>query len=82
VVGVDEPFQGRAATLAERRKSTDAWQKFGAADAKKHYPVNIEETTTAGVRTDIITPLEMPAANRNRVFINLHGGGLILIQVL
>src|SRR5882724_13203477 len=62
-------------TLAERRKSTDAWQKFGSADAKKHYPVNIEETTTAGVPTDIITPLEMPAANRNRVLINLHGGG-------
>jgi acetyl esterase/lipase len=67
--------KGGQQTLAERRKSTDAWQKFGAADAKKHYPVNVEETTTAGVRTDIITPLEMPAANRNRVFINLHGGG-------
>jgi epsilon-lactone hydrolase len=67
--------KGGQQTLAERRKSTDAWQKFGAADAKKHYPVNIEETTTAGVRTDIITPLEMPAANRSRVLINLHGGG-------
>lgn len=29
----------------------------------------------AGVRTDIITPLETPAANKNRVLINLHGGG-------
>jgi acetyl esterase/lipase len=27
------------------------------------------------VRTDIITPLTMPEANRNRVLINLHGGG-------
>ncbi len=62
-------------TLAERRTATDAWRKFGSADAKKHYPVNIEETTTAGVRTDIITPLEMPEANRSRVLINLHGGG-------
>ena len=29
----------------------------------------------AGVRTDIITPLSMPAENKNRVLINLHGGG-------
>ncbi len=28
-----------------------------------------------GVRTDIITPMEMPDANRNCVLINLHGGG-------
>ena len=62
-------------TLAERRASTEAWQKFGSAEAKKHYPVNIEGATIAGVRTDIITPLEMPVANRSRVLINLHGGG-------
>src|SRR5882672_2041581 len=67
--------KGGKQTLEERRTATDAWRKFGSADAKKHYPVNIEETTTAGVRTDIITPLEMPAANRTRVLINLHGGG-------
>jgi len=35
--------------------------------------VNVEETTTAGVRTDIITPLSGGASNR--VLINLHGGG-------
>ena len=40
-----------------------------------YYPVNVEETNIAGVRTDIITPLAMPEANRNRVLINLHGGG-------
>jgi epsilon-lactone hydrolase len=62
-------------TLAERRASTDAWRKSDSAEALKHYPVNIEETTMAGVRTDIITPLEMPASNRHRVLINLHGGG-------
>src|SRR2546430_3927715 len=27
--------------------------------------------------TDIITPLDMPATNKNRVLINLHGGGFI-----
>lgn len=61
--------------LAERRKHTDEWRAKDSAEAKKLYPVNIEETTTAGVRTDIITPLSMPAENRTRVLINLHGGG-------
>ena len=62
-------------SLGERRKRTDEWRKFDSAEARKYYPVNIEETTTAGVRTDIITPLQMPEANRGRVLINLHGGG-------
>lgn len=61
--------------LAERRARTDAWRAKDSAEARKLYPVNVEETTTAGVRTDIITPLETPEANRSRVLINLHGGG-------
>jgi len=64
-----------AQTIEERRRATDAWRKLDAADALKHYPVNIAERRVAGVRTDIITPLEMPEANRGRVLINLHGGG-------
>ncbi|HJT71080.1 MAG TPA: alpha/beta hydrolase [Terriglobales bacterium] len=63
----------REETLAERRKHTDEWRARDSAEAKLLYPVNIEETTTAGVRTDIITPLAQ--ANKNRVLINLHGGG-------
>ena len=62
-------------SLSERRVHTDAWRAKDSAEARKLYPVNIEETTTAGVRADIITPLSMPAENRNRVLINLHGGG-------
>ncbi len=67
--------KGGQQTLAERRAHTDEWRKFGSGEARKYYPANVEETTTAGVRTDIITPLTMPEANRNRVLINLHGGG-------
>jgi len=62
-------------SLAERRARTDAWRVKASAEARKLYPVNVEETTTAGVRTDIITPLTMPAENKSRVLINLHGGG-------
>jgi monoterpene epsilon-lactone hydrolase len=67
--------KGGSQTLAERRASTDEWRKFGSGEARKYYPATVEETTTAGVRTDIITPLTMPEANRERVLINLHGGG-------
>jgi monoterpene epsilon-lactone hydrolase len=62
-------------SLAERRARTDAWRAQNSAEARKNYPVNIEETTIAGVHTDIITPLDTPAENRGRVLINLHGGG-------
>jgi monoterpene epsilon-lactone hydrolase len=64
---------GPPESLAERRARTDVWRKTDSAEARKRYPVNVEETTTAGVRTDIITPLSTPASQR--VLINLHGGG-------
>jgi epsilon-lactone hydrolase len=62
-------------TLAERRARTDAWRAKDSAEARKLYPVNVDEKIIAGVRTDIIAPLTTPAANRDRVLINLHGGG-------
>ncbi len=62
-------------SLAERRRRTDIWRAQDSAEAEKLYPVKIQEITMTGVRTDIITPLEMPDANRDRVLINLHGGG-------
>ncbi|MGH9547550.1 MAG: alpha/beta hydrolase [Terriglobales bacterium] len=67
----------QAQTLAERRVATDAWRKRGSAEARRLYPVNVEETTIAGVRTDVITPLATPEVNRSRVLINLHGGGFV-----
>jgi monoterpene epsilon-lactone hydrolase len=63
--------------LAEQRAGTDAWRKRDAAEACKRFPVKITETTIAGVPTDIIEPLETPAANKDKVLINLHGGGFI-----
>lgn len=52
-------------SLAERRKHTDEWRARDSVEAKRLYPVNVEETITAGVRTDIITPLA--EANKDRV---------------
>jgi acetyl esterase/lipase len=62
-------------SLAERRKRTDEWRVSQSAEARRLFPVNVEEATVAGVRTDIITPITAPEANRSRVLINLHGGG-------
>jgi epsilon-lactone hydrolase len=63
--------------LTDIRAAADAWRARGSADARKLYPVNVEETSVAGVRTDVITPLSMQEENRSRVLINLHGGGFI-----
>ncbi len=63
---------GPPESLAERRARTDEWRKRQSAEARRLFPVNLEETTTAGVRTDIITPL---SGAGQRVLINLHGGG-------
>ena len=63
--------------LAEQRAGTDAWRKRDSDEARKRFPVKITETTTAGVRTDIITPFQTPTANQHKVLINLHGGGFI-----
>jgi monoterpene epsilon-lactone hydrolase len=62
-------------TLAERRARTDAWRGQDSAEARRLYLVNVEEATTAGVRTDIITPPTIVPENQGRVLINLHGGG-------
>jgi monoterpene epsilon-lactone hydrolase len=63
--------------LAEIRSGTDAWRKRDSAEALRLYPVKVEEKIIAGVRTDIITPLDVPDSERRRVLINLHGGGFI-----
>src|ERR1700722_4327773 len=62
-------------TLEQRRARTDAWRLRDSAEALKHYPVAITESEIAGVKIDLISPRRIPAANRHRVFINLHGGG-------
>lgn len=62
-------------TLAERRAKTDAWQARAGAASRAVYPVNVAEETIAGVPVKVITPLTIPENKRNRVLINVHGGG-------
>jgi len=63
--------------LAEIRKFTDEWRKRDSAEALRLYPVKVEAKNIAGIRTDIITPLDDPESNNKKVLINLHGGGFI-----
>jgi len=66
---------GPEPTLAERRAFTDKFRIGRSEEARKLYPVEIKEETLGGVRCDVIKPLNIPAAKRDRALINVHGGG-------
>src|SRR5215469_1254980 len=69
------PDEAPPQSLADRRKHLDEWQVQSRAEWSKICPVTIEETKVAGVRVHVVTPEGMPAANADKVLINLHGGG-------
>jgi acetyl esterase/lipase len=62
-------------TLDERRAGTDKWQAGVGERFKEIYPVSISTDTIAGVPVRVITPLSITSEKRERVLINLHGGG-------
>ena len=67
---------GPEPTLAQRRALTDAFRKGRSEEARKLYPVDIQEKTLGGVRCDVITPAQPSASGtEDRVLINVHGGG-------
>jgi monoterpene epsilon-lactone hydrolase len=68
---------GPAPTLAQQRESTDRFRIGRAAEARQLFPVQVESKTIGGVQCDVITPLSIPASHRDRVLINVHGGGFV-----
>jgi monoterpene epsilon-lactone hydrolase len=62
-------------TLEQRRHATDIWQAERGKEFRTEYPVDVQNDTMAGVPVRIISPTAVPAGNRDRVLINLHGGG-------
>jgi epsilon-lactone hydrolase len=66
----------------------DAWRKLAAAsgggsgpvlaEIQEKLSVTVEESTIAGVHVYIVTPTDMPAANRDRLLVHVHGGGYVL----
>jgi len=75
VLGRQVPDQGPPESLAERRAHTDAYTAGARVAWTKICPNTIEETTMAGVLVRIVTPADMTEDNRDKVLLNLHGGG-------
>ena len=69
------PDDPKPQPLAERRSTTDTWQAKAGAAFIALYPVDVQPGTAAGVPVKIITPPSIPPDHRDRVLINLHGGG-------
>lgn len=69
------PDQGPQDSLADRRTHTDAYTASARVAWTKICPNTIVEDKIAGVPVHIVTPEGMPEANRNKVLLNLHGGG-------
>src|ERR1035438_4887922 len=75
VIGRATPDQGPPESLAERRTHTDAYTAGARVAWSKLCPNQLVEDKIAGVPVRIVTPDGMPEANRDKVLLNLHGGG-------
>ena len=75
VLGRPAPDQGPPQSLADRRKGTDAYTAGARVQWTKLCPNQIVEEKIAGVPVRIVTPDGMPEANKDKVLLNLHGGG-------
>jgi monoterpene epsilon-lactone hydrolase len=61
--------------LEKRRAMTDAYTAGAEKQWQKLCPVTIANDTMAGVPVRRITPMTVPAANGDKVLLDLHGGG-------
>ena len=69
------PDAGPEETLAQRRAATDKWAAGASLDWQKLYPATLTEEKIAGVPVRIVVPADVPDSNKNKVLLNLHGGG-------
>ena len=70
-----EPDQGPPEPLAERRKRTDEYTAHARQEWTQICPNTIVEDKIAGVPVRIVTPEDIPEGNRDKVLLDLHGGG-------
>jgi epsilon-lactone hydrolase len=75
MLGRPAPDQGPPETLEERRAHLTASTDAARVAWTKICPNTIVDDKIAGVPVRVVTPAEIPAANRDKVFINIHGGG-------
>ncbi len=74
-VGHPAPDQGPPESLETRRKMTDAYTARARVAWTRICPNTLVEDTIAGVPVRIVTPEGLPDANKDKVLLNLHGGG-------
>lgn len=74
--GAPVPLPSGIADMAEVRRVYNNNLKPVVDHMREVFPVEIEETTIAGISAAIVTPKGgVPAANKNRLFLNGPGGG-------
>jgi len=74
-LGRAEPDQGPPQSLADRRRLTDAYTARARVAWSRLCPNQLADDTIAGVPVHIVTPDGLPDANKDKVLLNLHGGG-------
>ena len=74
-LGHPQPDQGPPESLADRRKSTDEYTARARVAWSRLCPNQLVDTTIAGVPVRIVMPDGMPDNNKDKVLLNLHGGG-------
>jgi monoterpene epsilon-lactone hydrolase len=74
-IGRADSDQGPPQPLEERRKMTDAYTARARVAWTKLCPNQIVEEKMAGVPVRIVTPEALPESNKDKVLLNLHGGG-------
>jgi monoterpene epsilon-lactone hydrolase len=75
VLGHAVPDQAPVPSLEERRKGTDEYTALVRKAWDRLCPNQLVEDKIAGVPVRIVTPEGLPEANRDKVLLNLHGGG-------
>jgi epsilon-lactone hydrolase len=69
------PDEAPPESLATRRSNMDKWGVRSNEEWSKLCPNKTENTNLGGVPVLVVTPENMPARNRDKVLMNLHGGG-------
>jgi acetyl esterase/lipase len=74
-LGHADPDQGPPQSLADRRKMTDSYTARARVAWTRLCPNALVDDTIAGVPVRMVTPDGIPEANKDKVLLNLHGGG-------
>jgi epsilon-lactone hydrolase len=62
-------------SLPPPRTQTRQLRQLSSQATRTVYPANVELSTIAGVPVSVVTPRVIPPSKKDRVLINLHGGG-------